>query len=96
MSKDISNSELARMMQKQFSAIDDKFTTMEDKFLDHTKKIEEIIEPLKNSVDGLAKKFSNQDEENTANIGAHDRFNENFHKIKKHIKLDTIEAVKPL
>ena len=110
MSKDISNQELARMMQDQFSVMEKNFasmegritnmegriTNMERQFTELKKDVKKIIDPLKNSVDGLAKRFLDQDHENTANIAAHDRFNANFYEIKKHTKLKSIEAVQPL
>ncbi len=76
------NEDLARMMQ--------------DQFVEQDKKFEETIKPLRDSIGGLAKNYAKQDDENIMNTAAHDRFNNNFYRIKEHLKLDSIKAVEPL
>ncbi len=69
---------------------------------EHNELKEEIVEvkqdvkKILSLVDVIANNTEVQESEKTANIDAHDRFNDNFYKIKEHLKLKSIEAVKQL
>ncbi len=56
------------------------------------KKLDKIL----NIVDTIANNKEVLEAEKVVNIDAHDRFNDNFFKIKEHLNLESIEVVKPL
>ena len=81
------------MMNAKFAGINTKFDQQKEEIIG---EVREMFKPLQDSMDFVINSFIKQDQENTANTSAHDRYNENFYKIKRHINLDTIEAVKRL
>ena len=81
---------------EQFNQITtkDQFNEFKDEIMDIKKDVKRIL----NLVDGIAEKYQENDAERTANIGAHDRIEEDIVKTNKRVtivekKLEAISVV---